>query len=82
MYTHDMKAVIRTWGNSLAIRIPKAFAVHMGIDSGKEVEISLERSGLHIASIGQDLDILLAQVNPENLHGEVRTGSVIGKEVW
>ncbi|MFH0770037.1 MAG: AbrB/MazE/SpoVT family DNA-binding domain-containing protein [Candidatus Peregrinibacteria bacterium] len=77
-----MKTVIRTWGNSLAVRIPKAFAVHMGIDSGKEVELSLESNGMRISSIEQDLNALLAHVTPENLHGEVRTGSVIGKEVW
>jgi antitoxin MazE len=77
-----MKTVIRTWGNSLAVRIPKAFAVHMGIDSGEEVELSLEPNGLHIACVGQDLHLLLEQVTPENLHGEVQTGSAVGKEVW
>ena len=82
MYTHPMKTVIRTWGNSLAVRIPKAFAVHMGIDAGKEVELSLERNGLHIGCVGQDLNALLEQVTPNNLHGEVQTGSAVGREVW
>lgn len=82
MYTHGMKTVIRTWGNSLAVRIPKAFAAHMGIDSGKEVELSLERSGLHITFPGQDLDTVLKQVTPQNVHQEVQTGSATGKEVW
>lgn len=77
-----MKTVIRTWGNSLAVRIPKAFAIHMGIDSGKEVELSLKPDGLHIVSLGQDLQTLLEQVTPENLHGEVSTGSTVGKEIW
>lgn len=82
MYTHGMKTTIRTWGNSLAVRIPKAFAIHMGIDSGKEVELSLAPDGLHIESLGQDLRTLLKQVTPKNLHGEVRTGSAVGKEIW
>ncbi len=82
MYTHSMKTVIRTWGNSLAVRIPKAFALQIGIDSGKEVELSLSHNGLHISSVGQELDALLTQVTPENLHGEMHTGSAIGKEVW
>ncbi len=77
-----MKTFIRSWGNSLAVRIPKAFAIHMGIDSGKEVELSLEANGLRISTAGQELKMLLEQVTPENLHGEVRTGSAIGKEVW
>ena len=82
MYTYAMKTVIRTWGNSLAVRIPKAFAVHMGIDSGKEVELLLEPNGLRISSVEQDLDMLLEQVTPENLHREVQTGSAVGKELW
>lgn len=82
MYTHIMKTVIRTWGNSLAVRIPKAFAVHIGIDSGKEVELFLEPGGLRIAPAGHDLDALLAQVNPKNLHGEAQTGSPMGHELW
>lgn len=82
MYTHGMKTTVRTWGNSLAVRIPKAFAMHMGIDSGKEVELSLKPDGLHIVSLGQDLQTLLERVNPENLHGEVQTGYAVGEEVW
>ncbi|MDO8649599.1 MAG: AbrB/MazE/SpoVT family DNA-binding domain-containing protein [Candidatus Peregrinibacteria bacterium] len=77
-----MKTIIRTWGNSLAVRIPKAFAVHMGIDSGKEVELFLEPNGLRISSVEQDLNRLLEQVTPENLHGEVQTGTAVGKEIW
>ncbi|MEK7201041.1 MAG: AbrB/MazE/SpoVT family DNA-binding domain-containing protein [Patescibacteria group bacterium] len=77
-----MKTTIGTWGNSLAVRIPKAFAIHMGIDSGKEVELSLAPDGLHIEPLGQDLRTLLKQVTPENLHGEVQTGSPVGKEIW
>ncbi len=82
MYTHAMKTTIQTWGNSLAVRIPKAFAMHMGIGTGEEVELSLESDGLHIVCTGQDLDSLLEHVTPANLHGEIHAGSVVGKEVW
>ena len=82
MYTLLMRAVIRTWGNSLAVRIPKAFAVHMGIDAGKEVELFPERDGLRIEFVGQDLNLLLEQITPENLHAEAQTGSAIGQELW
>lgn len=82
MYTHRMKTIIRTWGNSLAIRIPKAFALQIGIDNGKEVQISVDRDGLRIDSVHRDLDAHLACITEENLHGEIRTGSATGKEVW
>lgn len=82
MYTHSMKTFIHKWGNSLAVRIPKAFAVHLGIDSGEEIELLLEPKGLRISPMGRDLNTLLNLVTPENLHGEVRTGSAVGKEIW
>lgn len=82
MYTISMKTVIRTWGNSLAIRIPKIFAIDMGIDSGKEVELLLDPKGMHIVCPAETLDSLLAKVTPDTLHGEFQTGSAIGKEVW
>ncbi|MBI1812986.1 AbrB/MazE/SpoVT family DNA-binding domain-containing protein [Candidatus Peregrinibacteria bacterium] len=77
-----MRTVIRIWGNSLAIRTPKAFAVHMGIDSGKEVELSLERGGLHITPPARQLDRLLDEVTADNLHGETSTSGSLGREVW
>jgi antitoxin MazE len=82
MYTHDMKTVIRTWGNSLAIRIPKVFALQMGIDTGKEVDLLLEKNGLHIASPKNNLHDLLRSVTSDNRHGETQTGAITGKEVW
>lgn len=82
MYTHCMRTTVRTWGNSLAVRIPKAFAMHMGIDSGGGIELSLQSDGLLIASVKQDLQVLLAKVTPENLHGETKTGSAVGREIW
>ena len=82
MYTHRMKTTIRTWGNSLAVRIPKAYAMHLGIISGKEVELSMEHDALHITSIGQDLESLLEKVTAENLHGETTTGIPQGRELW
>ena len=77
-----MKTIVSAWGNSLAVRIPRAFAVHMGIDAGREVELLLEPDGIRIAPIGQDLDMLLGQVTPENIHGETYSGSPAGKEIW
>ena len=81
MYTHSMKTTIHRWGNSLAVRIPKAFAMHLGIMSGEEVELSLTDGSLRITSL-ENLESLLAQVQEENLHGETTTGRPQGREVW
>ena len=77
-----MKTVIRTWGNSLAVRIPKAFAMHLGISSGKEVDLSIEQGGLYLVSPTRKLEALLLQITPENLHGEIGTGVSRGQELW
>ncbi len=82
MYTLGMRTTVRTWGNSLAVRIPKAFALHVGIASGKHVELSVGPDGLHIAPSMQSLDDLLAAVTAQNLHGETMTGPVQGREIW
>lgn len=82
MYTHFMKTTVRSWGNSLGIRIPKVFAMQMGIDSGKEVEISLKKDGLYITPVEMDVQELIDKITTENLHTETSTGSVVGNEIW
>lgn len=81
MYTHDMRTTVNKWGNSLAIRIPKSFAVHLGIDPGEEVELSMHDDGLHIQPPKETLDALLAKIKPDQLHSEFDMAAV-GKEVW
>jgi antitoxin MazE len=77
-----MKTTVRLWGHSLAIRIPKTFAVHLGIVSGEEVELSMESGNLRIAPLQENLSALLEKVRPENLHDETDTGTTLGLEVW
>jgi antitoxin MazE len=80
-----MQTKIQKWGNSLALRIPKAFAAQMGMKSDTKVTIVLEED--HIAILKPDpptvsLDSLLAGITPKNIHREVDTGAAKGKEVW
>lgn len=78
-----MKVRIEKWGNSLAFRIPKSLAVRSKITQGSTIEISLEGGRIVVFPVaGPDftLDELLAEVTPDNLHGEVDTGNSIGRE--
>ncbi len=80
-----MKASVQRWGNSLALRIPKAIALESGLADGSVVDLKL-RKGM-IALIPErrqkhKLSDLLSQVTKKNLHGEVSTGTPIGKEIW
>jgi len=80
-----MKTRIQKWGNSLALRIPKSFAVEAGIEEDSAVELSLEKGKLTIVSSQRPkftLKQLLAQIDNANLHQEIETGPPVGKEVW
>jgi antitoxin MazE len=39
-------AKVQKWGNSLAIRIPRAFAEQLGVQQDSEVDLSLDRDRL------------------------------------
>lgn len=80
-----MKVQIQKWGNSLALRIPKSFAVESKVGQGSIVEVSLEKGKIVIVPVTEPefiLEDLLAKVTKRNLHQEIDTGSAVGKEVW
>ena len=80
-----MKLKVQKWGNSLALRIPKALAIEANIASGSTVEMSLSNGELKIKPVEDQeytLDELLSGITAENIHDEVSTGIPQGKESW
>lgn len=80
-----METRVQKWGNSLALRIPRALASQIGLESGSPVRLSLRRKELVIVPVPRPrltLDDLLAQVTEENLHAETDTGRAVGGEAW
>ena len=80
-----MQTKIKKWGNSLALRIPKSFALHANLRQDELVDISIDKERIIITPIGEkgySLDELLAGVSEDNLHGEFDTGAPVGKEIW
>jgi len=80
-----MKARIQKWGNSLALRIPKAFAAEVQLQQDSLVEVSLIEGTLVVEPVfgeSYTLDQLLEGITRKNIHREVDTGSPVGKEVW
>jgi antitoxin MazE len=80
-----MLTKVQKWGNSLALRIPKAFAVDAQLENDSFVEISFVDGQIIIRPIpapSWSLDELLAGSNKSNIHHEVDTGSAVGNEVW
>lgn len=81
-----MLARVQKWGNSLALRLPKALTEEAGVHLDSPVEITIRDHTIVIEPVREkrtyDLDELLAGVKPENLHGETDFGGPVGKEVW
>jgi len=80
-----MLTQVQRWGNSLAVRIPKPFAIEAGLEQDTPIEMSVVDGKLVLRPIVEPkitLEHLLAQVTEQNLHGEVDTGPAVGNEVW
>ncbi|MFH1116700.1 MAG: AbrB/MazE/SpoVT family DNA-binding domain-containing protein [Pseudomonadota bacterium] len=73
-----MKIRLRKWGNSLALRIPKSFAVEVGLQNQSPVELTVADGTLIIEPVvepGATLKQLLDRVTDDNVHHEVDAGS-------
>ena len=73
---------VQKWGNSLAVRIPSAFAKELGLAPNSKVKMKFENGKLVIEPKRQTLEELLSQITPQNLHKEVDWGDKVGKEEW
>ena len=80
-----MKATIQKWGNSLALRIPKAVAAELGLERDSLVDLTMTKRRLVVVPSvrpRKPLSVMLAEVSAANLHGEADLGAPIGREVW
>ena len=80
-----MRVRVQKWGNSLALRIPKPFAVDAGVEQGTVVDVSVSEGRLIAAPVRVQrtrLRDLLDRVTKTNLHDEVDTGVPAGREAW
>ena len=79
-----MQIQLARWGNSLGVRIPKAYASLFGLAPGDVVEVTPAPTGLLIEKPRKryELKDLLAGVTKDNIHGEVDWGEPQGREAW
>jgi antitoxin MazE len=80
-----VNARVQKWGNSLAVRIPKPFALEVGLVKDTEVEITVDEGSLVISrrsARSYRLSELLAGVRKNNLHEEVASDAPLGREAW
>jgi len=77
-----MQAIVQKWGNSLGFRIPSLWAKENDIKNGSKIEVIIEKTKIVILPQKKSLDDMLALVNDENIHSEISTGNILGKEEW
>jgi antitoxin MazE len=80
-----MKAQIAKWGNSLAVRIPKAAADAAKLKVGDDLDLSIERTGsitLRKKKRRPTLKELMRGMTKENRHPETDWGGRVGNEEW
>jgi len=80
-----MKAKIAKWGNSLAVRLPKAVAEAAGLKEGVELDVIVDGSDLRLRRAIRipyyKLEDLVAQMRPENQPELVDWGPDRGAEI-
>lgn len=73
------------WGNSLAVRIPKALAEDARLRAGEPITVTVARQGgLVIKSARRKyrLSALVSRITAKNRHQETDWGKPQGKEIW
>lgn len=79
-----MKATVRKWGNSAAVRIPASVMQATNLDLDELVDVREEAGRIIIEPIRRtyELDVLLKGITSKNQHAAVDFGPPSGKEIW
>jgi len=80
-----MKTQIAKWGNSLAVRIPKAAAQAANLKVGDDLDLDVERAGsvtLRKKKRRPTLKELTRGMTRENRQPETDWGDRVGNEEW
>ncbi len=79
-----MEAVIRKWGNSLALRLPTAALKEAGYHLEQKVDLIVSRGRIIIQpseKVEYNLDVLVGGITVSNAHSEFSFGKPVGKEI-
>lgn len=79
-----MRAKAQKWGNSLAVRIPKAIAEQARLREEDDLEIDVETDVIRLTPLRRELtlDQLLERMTDANRHDETSYGRAQGSEAW
>jgi antitoxin MazE len=85
IHCRHMTTTVQKWGNSLALRIPSAYAAETNLAESSPVELRLKAGSIVIRPVTRKrhkLDTLLRGITPRNRHTATQTGPAVGQEVW
>ena len=80
-----MVTKVQKWGNSLGLRIPRAYAQEAGVEEGSPVDVTIEGDRIVIQPLRARryaLKDLVSLIREDNIHEEIQTGDPRGREVW
>jgi antitoxin MazE len=80
-----MRATVKKWGNSAAVRIPASVMQATRLHLDVVVDVREEAGRIVIEPVRQktyDLATLLKGITSKNQHEAVDFGPAMGKEVW
>jgi antitoxin MazE len=80
-----MRATVKKWGNSAAVRIPASVMQATRLALDEAVDVREEAGRIVIEPLRQktyELRKLLKGITPKNQHNAVDFGPAMGKEVW
>ncbi len=77
-------AILKKWGNSIALRLPSAVVKAGHLVPGSQVQIHISTQGLKTGKSSSQVGIetLCAAITPENVHLQTEWGVPVGKEIW
>ena len=76
---------VAKWGNSLAVRIPRAIVKDAGLAEGDRLSLDLAADGSIVLRSNRrkySLDKLVTAISKKNRHRETAWGAAQGKESW
>lgn len=80
-----MRATVKKWGNSAAVRIPASVMQATQIDMDEVVDVREEAGRIVIEPVRQkvyELETLLEGITSTNQHAPADFGAPVGNEVW
>ena len=80
-----MRATVKKWGNSAAVRIPASVMQATRLDLDEAVDVREEAGRIVIEPVRKkayDLDELLKGITSKNQHETADFGPALGKEAW